>query len=321
MSALAPPAQSRLLFLLKPTFPFQMAYAGAAIVIVSIAGCKLTSIQVSDVGSLAVFFALILVALLPLFLYLSKIKWFYLRDAILVVLSALFFSFMLGFPVSAAARLGMGIPLQDSRFIQWDRSLGVYVPNIAAWASHSRLGILVGESYALLFPFMRVAVLLPTLAGKVKDAQHFLIANLIAFTVGLPVFALLPAVGPWYGYHLAAIRPDQVACQEMVSLLRCPGPFLYRFPVGVICFPSFHVVWAILCAQALWGFRLLRIPVSILSAIIVASTLATGNHYFCDVLAGIVVAAVAIVSTERFAGWLAKTDRDSAGVSRLPSLE
>jgi len=53
----------------------------------------------------------------------------------------------------------------------------------------------------------------------------------------------------------------------------------------------------------------------------VASTLATGNHYFCDVLAGIVVAAVAIVSTERFAGWLAKTDRDSAGVSRLPSLE
>jgi membrane-associated phospholipid phosphatase len=133
---------------------------------------------------------------------------------------------------------------------------------------------------------------LPGLTGKVKQAQQFLLGNVVAFAVGLPLFALFPAIGPWYGYNFAA-TPGQAKCQADMFLLRNPAPYLHHAS-GPICFPSFHVMWAILCVQALWVFRPLRVPAAVLSALIIFSTMSTGWHYFSDVLGGIALAAVAI---------------------------
>jgi hypothetical protein len=171
-----------------------------------------------------------------------------------VILWSIFLTFILNFPVVVAARLGLGISLKDAHLAQWDKAIGVSVPGVTEWAKSHWLGLMANKSYFLLLPLMRIAILLPTLCGRVKHAQQFLLANVIAFALGLPIFSLLPAVGPWYGYHLAA-RPDQVDSQALLLLLRQPGPCEYHLPAGIICFPSFHVIWAILCVQALWGFR------------------------------------------------------------------
>jgi membrane-associated phospholipid phosphatase len=64
---------------------------------------------------------------------------------------------------------------------------------------------------------------------------------------------------------------------------------------AIICFPSFHAIWAIFCAAALWGFRLLRLPVALLSGMIVVSTVTTGWHYVSDVVAGVAVAGLSLV--------------------------
>jgi membrane-associated phospholipid phosphatase len=81
-----------------------------------------------------------------------------------------------------------------------------------------------------------------------------------------------------------------------MGLLEC---ILYTLPPDVlICFPSFHVIWAILFAQALWGFRYLRIPVALLAGLIIMSTLTTGWHYFVDVLAGILLASFAVLTAK-----------------------
>ena len=299
MSTTAPPARSKLQALIRPSFNIQMAYAGAAIVLVSVFGCRLTSTHVPNAGYIALSLALALIAVLPLLLYLQETRKLYLRDSLLTILWAFFFTFMLGYPVTVAARLGMGIELQDLHFKHWDGWLGVYVPSIETWASNHWLGILANKTYTMLFPFMRIAILLPILAGKLKDAQKFLTANLAAFALGLPVTALLPGIAPWFGDHFTA-TPDNAMCQAFILLaIRRPGPYIYQYPAGAIAFPSFHVVWAILCAYALWGFRPLRIPVSLFSSLIIFSTLSTGSHYLCDVIAGIVLVAVAIVIAER----------------------
>ena len=320
MSTSAPQGQSWVQRFFKPGFNIQMAYACVAILLVSVLGCLLTSTHVSDPGILALGLGAAIVVALPVILYLQEKEKFYLRDSVLTVLWALFFTLMLGFPVTVAARLGMGIRLQDAHFVAWDRWLGVNVTSIAAWAANHWLGILANRSYAMLFPFMRIAILLPVLTGKMKYAQKFLAANLVAFVLGLPLFALLPGIGPWYGYHLAA-RPDQAFCQALVLLIRQPGPYMYRYPSGVICFPSFHVVWAILCVHALWGFRLLRIPVCLFSSLIIFSTLTTGNHYLCDVLAGIVLAVSAMVITEWLSRRLAQLSPDTINMSQPPLPE
>jgi hypothetical protein len=298
-----------------------MVYATAVVLIVSILGCRLTSTQVPGAGSTALGLAVTLVALLPVLLYLQEKGKLYLRDSLLALFWALFFTIMLGFPVTVAARLGMGIGLQDLRFAQWDGWLGVHVPDLAAWAEKHWLGILANRSYTLLFPLMQVSIVLPILTGKLKYTQKFLTANLVAFAIGLPVFALLPGIDPWFGDHFTS-TPDLAMGKSFVLLaIRRPGPYIYQYPAGVICFPSFHVIWAVLCVYALWGFRLLRIPVSLFAALIVFSTLSTGSHYLCDVLAGFLVVVAAMVIAERLSGRLERADHGSINVSVSVSSE
>jgi membrane-associated phospholipid phosphatase len=106
--------------------------------------------------------------------------------------------------------------------------------------------------------------------------------------MGLPLFALFPAIGPWYG---SGILPNafQSQCQNSLLALRSGGA---PAVIGIVCFPSFHVIWAVLCVYAFWGFRWLRFPALILGSIIVVSTISTGWHYFVDVLAGLLLAGI-----------------------------
>jgi len=292
-------AQLRVHAFLHPGFNLQVAYAGLGLLLVVLVGCPLTSIRVADAGTLALALGAILVVTLPVVLFLHEKKVFYLRDSLLTILSAFLFTLMLGFPVTVAARLGMNIPLQDLSFEQWDGWLGIHVPDIQAWASKHWLGRMANDSYMMLFPFMRIAVLLPILTGRLKEAQRFVIANLVAFAIGLPIFALMPGVDPWYADHFMAV-PDDAMCKAFVFLaIRHPGPYLYQYPAGAICLPSFHVIWAMLSVYAFWGFRLLRIPAALFGFVVICSTVTTGNHYVVDVIAGMAVAAVAMFAAQR----------------------
>jgi len=201
--------------------------------------------------------------------------------------------------VEVAARLGSHVALKDHQLLQIDRALRVSIPSIQAWATFNWLGRIASPTYPWLFTFMRVAIQLPLLAGRPDGAKRFLTANLIVFAIGIPLFAMFPAVGPWYGYH-TFVREDEFLAQQTLFFIRQPGPIQFRIPAGVICFPSFHVVWAILCTYALWSFRFLRIPAAILSSLIILSTVTTGVHYIFDLVAGAAIAIVAIYSSNWF---------------------
>ncbi len=289
---------SRIAALLRPGFHSQMVCAGIVILLVSIAGCRFTHVNVPGAASLL--FALLLTAPIPcaLYFWLTERGWPRLADSILTFSWAVFFYTILNFPVTIAARLGMTIPYFDQHFIDIDHMLGVHVPAIAAWSSHHGLDNVMRQIYSALIPMLWAAVVVPTVLGRARYTQRFLVANLVAFSIGLPLFAILPAVGPWYGFHLA-IRPDEMDCQLILQHLRSPGEYLYHPPAGIICFPSFHVIWAILCTYALWGFRWLRVPLAALAAAILFSTMALGVHYFVDVLGGLIVASASIFAAQK----------------------
>jgi hypothetical protein len=314
MIKLVPSAQSWAQVMTKPGFHLQMAYAGIAGIVACFVGFRFTSVHVPNVGELWLGLGFTLLVLLPLVLYLREKGLSYLADSILTIFWALFYYIVLFFLASLAGRLGMGISLQDERFVQLDKLLRVDVPGIITWSSHHWFGQMANESYPLLFPMMWVAVLLPILVGKVRHTQQFLTANLVAFALSLPLFGLLPAIGPWYGYHLV-IRPDEAQAQINLLLLRTPGAYVYHPLSGIICFPSFHVIWAVLCVHALWGIRPLRIPASIFGGIIIFSTVSTGVHYICDFLGGITVAAVAIALSKK---WLCPDFSSAATLPHLP---
>jgi hypothetical protein len=267
-----------------------MAYAYSTLLLITVLACRLASIDVPNLSDLAIGFAFLSAIVLTLAVYWHERGKTDLRDAALTIPWAFLLAVTLSPLVVAIAKLGMH--LQDAHLARIDGLFGISVPQITSWSSHHWLGTLVNRSYPLLSPLLTLSVFLPALGGKAKNAQQFVMANLIGFFVGLSLFALVPAIGPWYGYGFAG-TPHQIECQSALLLFRGAGHSASQLD-AIICFPSFHVMWAMFCVVALWGFRLLRIPVALFSGAIIVSTVTTGWHYFIDVLGGIVVACLSI---------------------------
>ena len=274
-------------------FHLRMAGACATLLAVSVVGCRLTAIRTNVLDRvIAVAAVLAMTIALPAFWH--DRKRVELRDSTLTIPWAFLLAALLPFPLLIAARLRM--PLEDQLFARIDQAFGVRVQEIAAWAAHHWLGKAVNDSYPLLTPMLLAAIFAPALAGKGDAAREFLYANLLAFAMAAPMFALLPAVGPWFYFHFAP-TPTQMYCQMELLGLRLPGPYTYLSQgAGFVSFPSFHVIWAVLAVRALWGFRLLRGPFLALAGLIVLSTMTTGWHYFSDVAAGALVAGVSILT-------------------------
>ena len=271
-----------------------MAATVVAMLIFDIIGCRLTQIHVPDVSASIVAAILVVAIWQALPLYWHRKGRIALRDSTLTVMWAALMWIMLPFPADIAGRLGRAFPLRDALLVRLDATMGVNIGSVAHWASLHWIAHAVNLTYVLLAPMLILAFLVTGLTGKATAVKRLLVANLAAFVIGLPMFVLVPAVGPWYGEHYAPDR-SQAVCQADLLLQRDPGPYQHR-PVGVICFPSFHVMWAILCAAALSSFRRLRWPAWILAALIVASTMLTGWHYFSDVLGGFALAAVSLAA-------------------------
>src|SRR6266849_1268313 len=279
-------------------FHLWMAFSISTLLIISLAGCALTVIELPGLGPWAIYLLVISAMLLPLPAYWYEKGRADLLDSALTLLWALLVRLIVPILVQGAARLRM--PLQDSFFGRADEHLGVSVPAIMAWTAHHWLGSVLNRSYAWVVILLPLAVLLPVLAGRLKYAKEFLVANLISFAIGLPLFALLPAIGPWRYYHFLPTQSQTESCELPLLAMRLTGTYvLGSQEVGVVCFPSFHVVWDILFAAALWGFRWLRIPVALVAAMVILSTMTTGWHYFADVLGGVLLAIISILSAKR----------------------
>jgi len=281
----------------KPGFHQQMVYASVFLLTLTFAGCRITSIRLDEPFNALLAVAIAIVATLPLPLYWHEKGKVNLREAAFTINWAFVMVACVPFLVAIAGRIGSAFPMQDSRFADLDHSIGINVPGIMAFAQRIGVANAINRTYMMLSPFVVFAFLLPALTGKPLPARRFITSNLIAFALGLPLFVLFPAAGPWSGYHFPP-GPDRFACEAGLLQLRQAGPYIFH-PAGVVCFPSFHVIWAVLAAHTLWGFRWLRVPAATVAGLIIVSTLTLGWHYFVDVLAGLIVASIAVTLSRR----------------------
>ncbi len=100
-------------------------------------------------------------------------------------------------------------------------------------------------------------------------------------------FWLLPAEGTCVTYRLPI--PDYYAATlQQLHHLRS-GWFSLEGPAGIVTFPSFHCIAAVLTASMFHRSRLF-LPFAILNALVVVSAVTVGYHYFTDVFGGLLVA-------------------------------
>jgi membrane-associated phospholipid phosphatase len=195
-------------------------------------------------------------------------------------------------PSMAVLSVRFEFPLRDALLAKMDKALGFNVPAIAAWmAAHPHWRILSDKSYDVLYLLLPIAMFLPGILGKREAAEQFIVANAAAFLISFPIFTLMPAIGPWAGSEFAG-NAAQKACEASIIALHSGSKT--AAVVGVVSFPSFHVIWAVLSARALWPIRVLWIVGVAMASLVVVSTVTTGWHYVVDVVAGFAMAALAL---------------------------
>ena len=134
--------------------------------------------------------------------------------------------------------------------------------------------------------------------GLRKRAKPLIVSLFVAGIITIAVSWFVPAVG-----HL----PN--ASHVPVLLALRAGHLLDVAPQGLISFPSFHTTVALLLTAGLRRERWLFPIACIVNGTMVISTISMGGHYLIDVLAGIIIAALASHLASR---WLSSASRSAA---------
>ena len=199
-------------------------------------------------------------------------------------------------------------PLQDARFAAWDRALGF---DWLAWFGWLDANPLVAKTLSAAYhtSFAQVIGLLVllTMLGRDRDLWDFVALFALTSVAVILVSIAVPASGAaayhdpgpalrsgfhplsgiWHLDEFLGVRDGRI---RAISLDRLEG---------IVQFPSFHTVLAIVTPYALRHVRFVFWPVALLNAVIIVSTLSEGGHYLVDVLAGAVLAIAAIAVVRR----------------------
>jgi hypothetical protein len=187
-----------------------------------------------------------------------------------------------------------GGPVYDARLALADAELGF---NWAAWlgfvAAHPALKLLLAVPYQSLVAQVVLSVLWLSWSWRDERNAELLINATLALLMTTAVFFLFPTLGPCVGVP---------ACQDayvddLVGLRHGNLPSLdIMLLKGVIAFPSFHAVLAILFTYAHRGSRIF-VPVAVFNALMLLSIPSEGGHYLVDVFGGVTVGGLAILMT------------------------
>jgi PAP2 superfamily len=187
-----------------------------------------------------------------------------------------------------AARLDL--PLRDIQFGRWDALLSFDWYRWASFVgSHKGFELLLDIAYATILPQTIGSVIYFSHIRRPDRNDDLLRTTMAAAIIATVMSALLPALGPHlkgqyveWSATLAAVRTGSVSTFSLEHLQ------------GIIAFPSFHAVAAILLMYA-HRPTLPSFPVMlILNLMMLLSVPAAGQHYLVDIISGAIVAFISI---------------------------
>ena len=193
-------------------------------------------------------------------------------------------------------------PLQDHAFIAFERGLGLDWPGIAASLSATpTLRSLWQVAYESSLLQLVASVMLLVFTGRRERLAIYLQMVFLTLLAVNALSCLLPAIGPIRSYgiadDLASLLGDGGVRHLTDFFALRDGSFaLFDMPKteGIVTFPSFHCVLAVLTAWALWPLRWIGLPLALLNALVLVSTIPQGGHYLADILAGTGLALAAL---------------------------
>jgi membrane-associated phospholipid phosphatase len=141
---------------------------------------------------------------------------------------------------------------------------------------------------------MLILIFALELLGHHNQARAFLRWFMVSAIATVIIGILIPAAGAFVYYHLPVASTTGYVAQWADlrnGTLRTINPLDNQ---GLVVFPSFHATLAVLCACAARPLRMLRYPLLALNLLIILASPAMGGHYFIDIFAGVILAALTV---------------------------
>lgn len=192
-------------------------------------------------------------------------------------------------------------PPIDPLLVKIDRLMGINTPDLMTWThSHPHIHHLFVNAYYSLIIELMGALLIFTVFSARKPLTIFYLAQMSTILIGALIYYFFPTMAPSGIFHHC---PYFTETQKDTSLRFYELHHHLKMTVtkecGLIAFPSFHVVWAILLTYCFWDKKIFFYPAAIWNFIIIISTVFLGWHYFADVIGGAVLAVAGIVFAEK----------------------
>ncbi len=187
------------------------------------------------------------------------------------------------------------LPRWDEALATADHALGLNWLDTYQWLTrHPAIEASARAVYNSLGPEMLILFFALELLGHHNQARAFLLWFIVSVIAALGIGTLMPAAGAFVYYHLPVASTTGYVAQWADlrnGTLRTINPLDNQ---GLVVFPSFHTVLALLCANAARPLRILKYPLLALNLLIILSSPFAGGHYFIDIIAGIILAALTI---------------------------
>ncbi|GEP10166.1 phosphatase PAP2 family protein [Methylobacterium gnaphalii] len=199
----------------------------------------------------------------------------------------------------------LAAPLIDRHLAVTEKALGFdWVAYLRFLTEHPALSQRLAWAYHSTGPQIMLVVIVLGATSRLGRLWAFvrLYVALLPFTV--LISAALPAVGP-YAYYQPSVVPvghlDTVgAVWHLEPLAGLRDGTLKVIALGdirgLVTFPSFHVCLAAITAWALAPVPVIGYLALLLNALVVVSAIGSGGHYLTDILAGGVLAGLALAT-------------------------
>jgi len=203
----------------------------------------------------------------------------------------------------------VGFPWQDDLFSAIDRGAGLqwlpFVSALNAYPAAVTLLILSYQSIAVTLPVLLLALVV---RGDRAGMWRLTALMMLGGFMTIVVSCFVPAIGGYTYYGADTQSAGEFVRQWPLSgtyfvpgLLRIYGGHIDRLDLaaisGIVQFPSFHGIIALVLMYEARGIALLFWPYVVINLVMLVSTVPVGGHHFVDCVGSLAVfaASVAIV--------------------------
>ena len=198
---------------------------------------------------------------------------------------------------SLIAHVGMRfrMPLRDEALAAADRLLGIDTPALAlAFTRYPQLSEILARLSDTTVPAVFLTASALSLSGRARRGWVLVLGYAAGLLICCTISVIAPATANFvYAgltahdlaglpsgsgvFHMKAVH----YFRDGESLIVDAGKF-----AGVVTFPSFHTMMALIVAYAWRGIRPVSFAASIWAALVLVSTVPIGGHYVIDLIAG-----------------------------------